>query len=102
MDNFDYSKFKDLSFSSLIDKLLSLSGEELSILACILGFALANGTTIQEQNSIGNFFELLGQFILTTAAQNYKLQSHFSPSSQELKSQIDHLYNIIFNIKKNQ
>ena len=98
----NYSKFKDLSLSSLIDKLLSLSGEELSILACILGFAITSNTTIEEQDSIGNFFELLGEFILTTSAQNYKLQSSKLPSSQELKSEIDNLYNIIFNIKRNQ
>lgn len=97
MNDFDFSKFKDFSISSLKEKILSLKGEELSIVACILAFVLTSNTTINEQNSIGNFFELVGQFILTSAAQNYKLKSQSSPSISDLENQIEYIMSVLFN-----
>jgi hypothetical protein len=76
MNNYDFSKFQNLSFSSLVDHILSLSGEEFAIFACILGYAIASSTDINEQDSLGNFFELLGQFLLTVSAQNYKIATN--------------------------
>ena len=91
MNNFDYNNIKDMSLSSLTDHLLSLNGTEFSILACIIGYALTINTTINEQASLGNFFELLGQFILTTSAQNYKIKSQNIPSIQDIETQIKFL-----------
>ena len=95
MTNFDYDEYKNMSFSSLVEALLSMSGTELSILASVIGYALTINTTINEQNSLGNFFELLGQFILTSSSQTYKLQSTNIPSHIELQNQINHLYSLI-------
>ena len=101
MTSFDYDKYKNMSFSSLIEALLSMSGTELSILASVIGYALTINTTVNEQDSLGNFFELLGQFILTSSAQTYKLQSNNSPSLDELQNQINHLYSLINKMRRN-
>ena len=101
MENFDFNRYKNISFSSLIDELLLLSGTELSILACLLGYALTVNTSIRDQNSLGNFFELLGQFILTSSAQNYKLESDKSPQTQDMQQQINELYKQFQHLKKN-
>lgn len=101
MNNFDYNNIKDMSLSSLTDHLLSLNGTEFSILACIIGYALTINTTINEQASLGNFFELLGQFILTTSAQNYKVKSQNLPSIQDIESQIKNIYEILNSLNIN-
>lgn len=99
MTNFDYDNYKNMSFSSLIDALLSMSGTELSILASVIGYALTINTTINEQNSLGNFFELIGQFLLTSASQQYKIESTNSPSLEELQNQINYLHSLINRIR---
>ena len=97
MDNFDYSKLKEMSISSLFDLLLSLNGTEISILACILGYALTVNTSVNEQSVIGNFLELMGQFVLTSSAQTFNINSKKVSSNSELEKQINELYKMFFN-----
>lgn len=55
--------------------LSKLSGNELAIIASISGYFLAQGLTPEEQNSIGNFFEAVGQILLCIGSQNQYLDS---------------------------
>ena len=55
--------------------LYSLSGNELAIIAAISGYFLAQNLTPQQQNSIGNFLEAVGQIMLCIGAQNQNLES---------------------------
>ena len=55
--------------------LYGLSGNELAIIAAISGYFLAQNLTPQQQNSIGNFLEAVGQIMLCIGAQNQNLQS---------------------------
>lgn len=55
---------KDLS--SII---LKLSPFEFVTYATIIGYLLSVNLTVNEQNSLGNWFELIGQIILTFNAQ---------------------------------
>ena len=98
MDNINYEQFKNMSCSSFLDYLLSLSGNELSLLAIGLGFLLSSNIDNNKQNSLGNFLELMGQTLLTISAQNMVLQS--SPSRIELQQQINDLRNQIQELKK--
>ena len=98
MDNINYEQFKNMSCSSFLDYLLSLSGNELSLLAIGLGFLLSSNIDTNKQNSLGNFLELMGQTLLTISAQNMVLQS--SPSRIELQQQINDLRNQIQELKK--
>lgn len=53
----------------------SLGANEFTALATILGFIIANRLNLNQQNSLGNFIELVGQTILTISAQSSTLQS---------------------------
>ena len=97
--DFDYDSFKDMSCSNFFNYLLSLSANELSLLAIGLGFLFSYNTTPNEQNSLGNFFELIGQLLLTLSAQNITLQPNY-PSRQQLQQEIDYLKREIEKLKR--
>ena len=74
MHSEQYDKFVNQDFSSLGDWLFSLNAYEFTLISTIIGFAISPTLTVNQQNSLGNFFELLGQVILTINAQNTTLQ----------------------------
>lgn len=45
-----------------------------AFLGVLIGAILAQEMTINEQNSVGNWFELIGQYLLSTAAQAQLIQ----------------------------
>ncbi|MGF7058467.1 hypothetical protein [Brassicibacter mesophilus] len=57
------------------DCLTSLPPQQFTGLATIIGFLIASRLTFDQQNSIGNFIELIGQVILTISAQGSTLQT---------------------------
>ena len=57
--------------TNLAKYISSLSPNELTITACLFGFLLGNDLDAYAQQSLGNFFELLGQYLLTTSSQNF-------------------------------
>lgn len=85
--HFNYDNFKNMDCNSFIDYLLTLSANELSLLAIGIGFLLSNITNVNQQNSLGNFFELIGQLLLTISAQNLELHPN-SETVIELKQKI--------------
>ncbi len=81
----DQSENKDCELEKISGKpkqggggFLSLPPEPFTGLATILGFIIANGLTINEQNAVGNFIELISQVILTINAQGSNLQAQNS------------------------
>ena len=60
--------------------------DEFALIAALLGVGLANKLDVNEQNSLGNFLELIGQTILTVSAQE-QLQQEL----KEKKKQNEHL-----------
>lgn len=74
MDSEHFEKFANQDFESFSDWLFSLNAYEFSLIATMIGFAISPTLTVNQQNSLGNFFELLGQVILTINAQNTTLQ----------------------------
>ena len=54
---------------SLIDELFALSPFEFTLFGNIIAYLIAAGLTNQQQNSLGNLFELIGQVILTIQAK---------------------------------
>lgn len=69
-----FEKFINQDFDSFSNWLFSLNAYEFSLISTIIGFAISSTLTLNQQNSLGNFFELLGQVILTINAQNNTLQ----------------------------
>ena len=80
----------DMSCNAFVNMLLSLNEYELTILGCAIGLILAPTITVNQQNSLGNFFELIGQVLLTINAQAVNLQPN-APSRQDLYEQIKNL-----------
>ena len=80
MDNNVINDFSNFNFKSLSEFLKSLSPLELSTIGCVLGLIMIPTLTSDEQNSLGNFFELVGQVLLTSAAQQSLLEPSLSTS----------------------
>lgn len=74
MNTEEFQNFVNQDFNSFSNWLFSLNAYEFSLIATIIGFAISPTLTLNQQNSLGNFFELLGQVILTINAQNTTLQ----------------------------
>lgn len=91
--------------------------ELFSIIGSILGYVLEDDFNSYELNSIGNFIILVGQFMLTTAAQqqliNYRYSkstgsriksdrdNHFAKNPEKAnKADIDMLYNFITKLQE--
>ena len=55
-----------ISFANLISE---LSPIEFTTLGVIVGYVLTVSLDVQTQNSLGNWFELVGQILLTASAQ---------------------------------
>lgn len=91
--------FYDISCNAFIDLLLSINEYELTILGFAIGILLAPNITVNQQNSLGNFFELIGQTLLTINAQKINLQPN-SPSKQQLNEKIKELEKELNNLKK--
>lgn len=49
--------------------IFNIPPDEFALLAAFLGVGIADQLDVNEQNSIGNFIELIGQTILTISAQ---------------------------------
>ena len=60
---------------SLTDRFFDLPAELMTALGTVLGFALTGGLTYAQQNSLGNWLELIGQILDTNAAQGQLLQA---------------------------
>lgn len=90
----DFSKF---DYNTFADLLLSLNSYEFTLIATILGFFIAKPLSATKQNSLGNFFELLGQVMLTISAQNFVLApssvsaNDFNKFKEDIEKRLDYL-----------
>ncbi len=99
MNSNNMYEFGDMSCNAFVDLLLSLNEYELAILGCAIGLLLAPTITINQQSALGNFFELIGQVLLTTNAQAVNLQPN-APSRQQLAKKIKELEQQINQLKR--
>ena len=79
------------NLKNLTSIILKLSPFEFVTLGTMVGYLLSVNLTINEQNSLGNWFELVGQIILTFNAQG---SINIPPSPQDylnLKKKVDEL-----------
>ncbi len=76
MHSNQFDDFINQDFNSFSEWLFSLNPYEFTLIATIIGFAISPTLTINQQNSLGNFFELLGQVILTINAQGETIRQH--------------------------
>ncbi|MBQ9124224.1 MAG: hypothetical protein IJY14_00900 [Acholeplasmatales bacterium] len=74
---------------NFVNYFFSLSPYEFSILANLIGIFLTIPLDVNQQNSLGNFFELIGQQILTIQAQNYNINDSININFNEILKQIN-------------
>lgn len=81
----------------------SQSPEQISILAAVLGIVISENLNLEEQNSLGNFIESVGQIILTFNAQQQLLESKKAQEEKikQLTCQVELLSNQMQQIKQN-
>lgn len=71
----EFNNFINQDYKTFSNWLFSLNAYEFTAIATLAGFIISPTLTINEQNSLGNFLELLGQVILTINAQNTTLSA---------------------------
>ena len=71
--NDSMNQFINNDYKSIADFLFSFTGNEFAITSSIVAFIISQNLNIDEVNSIGNFFEAVGQFMLCKAAQDQVL-----------------------------
>lgn len=84
---------------SFIDWIMTLTPFQFTTIGTITGYILAENLTVDQQNSLGNWLEFVGQLLLTYNAQATANQCNISCDEySELKRKID-LIMRRFNIK---
>lgn len=75
------NQFMNNDYKSLADFLFSFTGNEFAIISSIIGFVISQNLDIDEVNSLGNFFENIGQFMLAKAAQDQVISNRNNNNS---------------------
>lgn len=99
MKNETFKNFINQDFKSFSDGLFSLSAFEFTLIGSILGFAISEGLTTNQQNSLGNFFTLIGQVLMTENAQNITLAQNKRKQKINPNFKNENTSEDIFNIK---
>ena len=100
MNNDAYNNFINQDFSRLADFIYCFNGYEATILATLIGLIIAPSLSINEQNTLGNFFEQLGQTLLTIAAQNQTVKHKRKQVSAMSNDKVTDLEEEIYRIKQ--
>lgn len=79
--NDSMNQFINNDYKSLADFLFSFTGNEFAIISSIIGFVISQNLDIDEVNSLGNFFENIGQFMLAKAAQDQVISNRNNNNS---------------------
>ena len=69
MNNTDFNNFINQNYSELSNWLNTLNPYEFALMGTIAAFLIAPTLNANQQNSIGNFLEEIGQILLTISAQ---------------------------------
>ena len=103
-ENINIGNISNYNFSEFADWLFSLSGTDFVIIGTIAAILISSNLTLNQQNSIGNFFDLVGEAILTFNAQEItRLSKYTNPqnlSIEDLNQKINFIYNELMKIKR--
>lgn len=90
------NNFKKEDISSFSNLLNSLSPLEFISFGCIISIIITQSINPNEQNSIGNFLEMVGQILLTSYAQaSNTIPDYIAVSSSQLKQFEDFILQFI-------
>ncbi len=100
MDNNAFNDFMNQDFSALSNWINTLNAYEFASIATLIGLAIAPTLSINQQNSLGNFFEQIGQTLLTIAAQNQTVKHKSKQQSPVQKGSIEDVEDEINKMKE--
>ena len=81
-NNNPYDQFVNIDYSSLSDWVFSFTGNEFAAIGTIIGVVIASQLNLNQQNALGNFFELIGQTLLTIYSQDYNIKTRIFNNQQ--------------------
>ena len=84
---------QDYNFKEFTDWIFSLSGLDYTIAATTIAILLSKNLDINEQNSVGSFFFLIGQVLITMNAQNITQSERIDKLNKIAIKQLNTLYN---------
>lgn len=99
MTNDAFDRFMNQDFCEFANWIYSLNGYEFTIIATLVAIVIAPPLSINQQNSLGNFFEQVGQTLLTIAAQNQTVKHKIKQYTTMLKKNDSDLETEINKIK---
>lgn len=67
----------------------NINPNEFTLSAIVIGYILCENLNTNEQNALGNWFELLGQVLETSSAQRQLLQNNTVDNMETLKKAVD-------------
>lgn len=95
MDNSSFEKFIKQDFNLLSKWLSSVNSYEFALYGVVAAFLIAPTLNANEQNSLGNWLEEIGQILLTISAQTFSTNnSNYSSANME------NIMSLISKIKK--
>ncbi len=98
-DNKAFNEFMSQDFGALANWINTLNAYEFVSIATLLGMAITPALSINQQNSLGNFFEQMGQTILTISAQSQTVKHKMKQNSPVSKNEITDVEDEINKIK---
>ncbi len=94
--NKNLNDFLNFDFPSFSKFLSNISPMEFGTIGCLVGLLISYPLNSNEQNSIGNFFELVGQVILTIQAQqSINSNPNLSADFNDFKKQTEEKINLL-------
>lgn len=100
MNNKAYDDFMAQDFKGLSNWIYSLNPYEFTLISTLIGFIICPSLSINQQNSLGNFFEQIGQTMLTISSQSQTVKHKKKQVSTMPDDKIDDLEKEIHRIKE--
>ncbi len=86
MNNDAFKNFMNQDFKGLSDWFSTINPYEFTFVATIIGSVIAPLLNTPQQNSLGNFFEQLGQTLITIAGQSQVVNQRNQNNQQQNNS----------------
>ena len=77
-ENQGLNDFLNVDYQTFSDFLFSFTGNEFALVGSLIGYFIGQDLTADKQSSLGNFFELIGQVLLTISSQNQVILNKYN------------------------
>lgn len=82
-ENQGLNDFLNVDYQTFSDFLFSFTGNEFALVGSLIGYFIGQDLTADKQSSLGNFFELIGQVLLTISSQNQVILNKYNNNDND-------------------